>query len=67
MADKSASHPARADLAAAHLKGAVDAPRYAEGKKFSIVRAAAPRCACARATTPAQDSELLFGEDLHRL
>jgi len=60
MADKRVT-PARPDLAAAHLKGAVDAPRYAEGEKFSI---------CAGRTglrvrpgdDAAQDSELLFGE-----
>jgi hypothetical protein len=53
--------PARADLAAAHLKGQVDAPRYAEGKKFSI---GAGRTALrVRPTDDAgQDSELLFGE-----
>jgi len=53
--------PVRADLAAAHLKGQVDAPRYAEGKKFSI---GAGRTALRMRPTDdaAQDSELLFGE-----
>jgi cell wall-associated NlpC family hydrolase len=52
---------ARADLAAAHLKGQVDAPHYADGVKRSVwVGRTALR------TRPsdeaAQDSELLFGE-----
>jgi len=60
MADKRVT-PVRADLAAAHLKGKVDAPRYAEGKKFSI---GAGRAALRVRPTDdaAQDSELLFGE-----
>src|SRR4051812_11572985 len=60
MADKRVT-AARPDLAAAHLKGTVDAPRYAEGEKFSV---------CVGRTSlrvrpgidAAQDSELLFGE-----
>ena len=65
MADKRVT-PARPDLAAAHLKGEVDAPRFAEGEKFSVgVGRAALRV---RPTDDAgQDSELLFGESLHRL
>ena len=60
MADKRVT-PVRSDLAAAHLKGKVDAPRYAEGKKFSI---GAGRAALRVRPTDdaAQDSELLFGE-----
>src|SRR5580700_10424635 len=34
--------PARADLAAAHLRGLVDAPRYAEGQAMRIIAASAP-------------------------
>src|ERR1700723_2492320 len=34
--------PARADLAAAHLCGLVDAPRYAEGRAMRIIAASAP-------------------------
>jgi hypothetical protein len=53
--------PARPDLAAAHLKGVVDAPRFAEGEKFSVCLGRA-----ALRVRPdedaAQDSELLFGE-----
>jgi cell wall-associated NlpC family hydrolase len=53
--------PARADLAAAHLKGLVDAPRFAEGETFSIgVGRAALRVR--PSDDAAQDSELLFGE-----
>ena len=53
--------PARDDLAAAHLKGQVDAPRYAEGQKFSIgMGRAALRMR--PSDDAAQDSELLFGE-----
>jgi hypothetical protein len=61
MADKRLT-PARPDLAAVHLKGVVDAPRFAEGETFSV---------CLGRTSlrlrpgadAAQDSELLFGEN----
>src|SRR3954467_14409550 len=60
MADKRVT-PARADLAEAHLKGQVNAPRYAEGEKFSIgVGRTALRMR--PSDDAAQDSELLFGE-----
>lgn len=60
MADKRLT-PARPDLAAAHLKGVVDAPRYAEGEKFSVcVGRAGLRVR--PSDEAAQDSELLFGE-----
>jgi hypothetical protein len=60
MADKRVT-PARPDLAAAHLKGAVDAPRFAEGEKFSVcVGRASLRVR--PGNDAAQDSELLFGE-----
>ena len=60
MADKRVT-PARADLAAAHLKGQVDAPRYADGETFSIgMGRAALRVR--PSDDAAQDSELLFGE-----
>jgi hypothetical protein len=53
--------PARADLAAAHLKGTVDAPRYAEGRKMSVcVGRASLRVR--PAADAAQDSELFHGE-----
>jgi len=60
MADKRVT-PARPDLAAAHLKGAVNAPRYVEGENFSIcVGRASLRVRPSE--DAAQDSELLFGE-----
>jgi len=60
MADKRLT-PARPDLAAAHLKGVVDAPRYAEGEKFSI-GAGRASLRVRPSDDAAQDSELLFGE-----
>ncbi len=60
MADKRLT-PARADLAAAHLKGTVDAPRFAEGVKYSIGVGRAALCV-EPTFGSAQDSELLFGE-----
>ena len=53
--------PARPDLAAAHLKGALEASRYVEGEICSVARG---RAALRRhpADTAAQDSELLLGE-----
>jgi len=60
MADKRVT-PARPDLAAAHLKGAVDAPRYAEGEKFSVCIGRAS-LRVRPSDDSAQDSELLFGE-----
>ena len=60
MADRRLT-PARADLAAAHLKGVVDAPRFSDGEKFSVcVGRASLRVRPAE--DAAQDSELLFGE-----
>jgi cell wall-associated NlpC family hydrolase len=60
MADKRVT-AARADLAASHLKGAVDAPRFADGEKFSIAVGRAS-LRVRPADDAAQDSELLFGE-----
>jgi cell wall-associated NlpC family hydrolase len=53
--------PARADLAAAHLRGKVEAPRYAEGRAAQIVAATAP---LRRAPGPnaSLETEALFGE-----
>jgi len=60
MADRRVT-PARPDLAAAHLEGAVDAPRYAEGEEFSVcIGRASLRVRPSH--DAAQDSELLFGE-----
>lgn len=53
--------PARADLAAAHLKGTVDAPRYAEGIKRSVWVGRIP-LRVRPSDEAAQDSELLFGD-----
>src|SRR3954469_7587542 len=60
MADKRVT-PARADLAAAHLKGTVDAPRYADGEKFSVC-VGRTSLRVRPSADAAQDSELLFGE-----
>jgi hypothetical protein len=54
--------PARADLAAAHLKGVLDAPRFADGERFSICMGRAP-LRVRPTDSAAQDSELLFGEN----
>jgi hypothetical protein len=55
--------PARPDLAAAHLKGKVDAPRFVDGETFAIgVGRASLRVR--PSTDAAQDSELLFGEQV---
>ena len=60
MADRRLT-PARADLAAAHLKGQVDAPRFVDGEKFSI-RTGRASLRVRPSDDAAQDSELLFGE-----
>jgi cell wall-associated NlpC family hydrolase len=60
MADKRLT-PARPDLAAAHLKGQVEAARFAEGEKFSV-RHGRASLRVRPADSAAQDSELLFGE-----
>ena len=54
-------HPFRPDLAAEHLRGRIDAPRYAPGVERTVVRGIA---ALRRAPAPDAplDSELLFGE-----
>lgn len=60
MADRRVT-PARPDLAASHLKGAVEAPRFADGERFSIAVGRASLRARPSGDA-AQDSELLFGE-----
>jgi hypothetical protein len=60
MADRRLT-PARADLAAAHLKGQMDAPRFVDGEKFSI-RTGRASLRVRPSDDAAQDSELLFGE-----
>jgi hypothetical protein len=60
MADKRIT-PARPDLAAAHLKGKVEAARFVEGEKHSIGLGRMPLFA--KSTYPSeQQSELLHGE-----
>lgn len=51
--------PVREDLAAAHLRSQVDAPRYAEGYTRQV---AAPCTPLLRQPDGALDTELLFGE-----
>jgi NlpC/P60 family/Bacterial dipeptidyl-peptidase Sh3 domain len=53
--------PFRADLAAAHLQGVVDAPRYADGITRSVWVGRIP-LKVRPSDEAAQDSELLFGE-----
>jgi hypothetical protein len=60
MADRRVT-PARPDLAAVHLKGKVDAPRFVEGEKFSI-GVGRTSLRVRPSDDAAQDSELLFGE-----
>jgi len=60
MADNRVT-PARPDLAAAHLKGVVDAPRFVAGEQHSIAVGRASLRA-RPSDGAAQDSELLFGE-----
>jgi cell wall-associated NlpC family hydrolase len=53
--------PARADLAAEHLRGLVDAPRYAVGRKMGVVAASAPLRRSPQADAPLE-TEALHGE-----
>jgi cell wall-associated NlpC family hydrolase len=55
--------PARADLAAEHLRGLVDAPRYAKGRGLRIVAASAPLRRSPRAGAPLE-TEALHGESV---
>ena len=55
--------PARADLAAAHLRGLVEAPRYAEGRRMRIAAASAPLRRAPKPDAPL-DTEALHGEDV---
>jgi cell wall-associated NlpC family hydrolase len=54
-------HPFRPDMAAAHLRGSVAAPRYVEGALFQVSAAIAPLRA-APDPTAEQDTQLHFGE-----
>lgn len=53
--------PARDDLAAAHLRGKIDAPRYADPVLHRVTAPVAPVHPRADLTT-VQDTELLYGE-----
>jgi cell wall-associated NlpC family hydrolase len=53
--------PVRPDLAAASLRGRVDAPRYAEGQAFRVIEASAPLRHEPRADAPLE-TEALLGE-----
>ncbi|MCC5976695.1 MAG: C40 family peptidase [Salinarimonas sp.] len=53
--------PARADLAAAHLRGRIDAPRYAEGALMRVVATYAALRREPRSDSPL-DTQLLAGE-----
>jgi cell wall-associated NlpC family hydrolase len=55
--------PVRADLAAEHLRGFVDAPRYAEGRAMRIVAASAPLRRAPQDDAPLE-TEALFGESV---
>ncbi len=54
-------HPWRDDLAAAHLQGEVDAPRFVTGKEEQIIASASALRARPDEDAP-QDSQLLYGE-----
>lgn len=53
--------PVRADLAAAHLRGQIEAPRYAEGAPHQVTAAVAPLRAKPDADAE-QETQLLFGD-----
>jgi cell wall-associated NlpC family hydrolase len=53
--------PVRRDLAAEHLRGVVDAPRFVEGRKTRIIAASAPLRRLPQADAPLE-TEALFGE-----
>jgi cell wall-associated NlpC family hydrolase len=55
--------PARADLAAEHLRGLVDAPWFVKGRKMRIIAASAPLRRSPQADAPLE-TEALFGESV---
>jgi cell wall-associated NlpC family hydrolase len=55
--------PARADLAAEHLRGIVDAPRYVEGRAAQVVMASAPLRRSPEADA-SLETEALYGESV---
>jgi len=54
-------NPIRADLAAAHLRGLFEAPRYAEGRLMQVVESSAPLRRSPDPNAPLE-TEALFGE-----
>ena len=55
--------PARADLAAEHLRGLIDAPAYAKGREMRIIAASAPLRRSPQADAPLE-TEALHGESV---
>jgi cell wall-associated NlpC family hydrolase len=55
--------PVRPDLAAAHLRGLVDAPRFVEGRAMQVTEACAP-LRRAPATDAPLETEALYGENV---
>jgi cell wall-associated NlpC family hydrolase len=55
--------PARADLAAEHLRGVIDAPRYAKGRDMGIIAPSAPLRRSPEAQAPLE-TEALHGESV---
>jgi cell wall-associated NlpC family hydrolase len=55
--------PARADLAAAHLRGQVEALRYAEGRAMHVIEASAPLRRAPQVDAPLE-TEALHGESV---
>ena len=55
--------PARADLAAEHLRGLVEAPRYVEGRRMRIIAASAPLRRAPDPDAPLE-TEALHGESV---
>ncbi len=53
--------PARPDLAAAHLSGIVEAPRYAEGRRTVVIESSAPMRREPASDAPLE-TEALYGE-----
>lgn len=53
--------PIRSDLAAAHLRGVVEAPRYADGRTMQVIEASAPLRRSPAPDAPLE-TEALFGE-----
>ena len=55
--------PVRADLAAEHLRGLVDAPRYARGRGLRVIAASAPLRRSPSVDAPIE-TEALYGESV---